>query len=32
MQVLTYSSCMVNTTLTAHPKNVLADCKALLGK
>ena len=31
MQVLTYSSWMTNTGLTHHPKDVLNDCKALLG-
>ena len=28
-QVLTYSSFMTNNNLAAHPKNVLADVKAL---
>ena len=30
-QVLTYSSYMTNSGLTHHPKDVLADCKALMG-
>ncbi len=30
-QVLTYSAFMTNSGLTHHPKDVLADCKALLG-
>jgi peroxiredoxin len=30
-EVLTYSSWMTNTGLTHHPKDVLADCKALKG-
>lgn len=31
-QIVEYGSFVVNSTLGAHPKNVLKDCQAILGK